>query len=357
MPQHGWTRVDESAPPSAAPGGWTPVQETPEESGVPTATAADMLTRRGISSDTSDSPERFSGLHQMLRGVAQPESASDMLPLLIPNAMGAVGNAARAYIRTAKEALSEGSTARQLPGRMLGKLYGKAFPAAEPVSNATGSVRWDPPPEPPPPTPPHLDLSRQVKAGSMTREQMAERFAKVKAEGYTPPPPEPKSMLGGRLRMAPPTEAPPIAVEPAGLPESWKQFAEPPAASAAPPPPATYDRPMWSRDPGGPGPGAMSVKETAENLRALYGSKEAAQRLGVSVEAIERLAPGPSRIPTMQRVSTGYQGVESLDQGFARGVSDPRGIGTTEAVGGIAAAGGMAEAVRRAIRKRLTGER
>jgi len=212
--------------------------EKAADSGVPVATAADMLTRRGISSDTTDTPERFSGLHQMLSSAAQPETAGDMLSLLIPTGVSTAMEAIKGYGQAAGAAIREGSSIKQLPGRMLGKLYNKAFPEAEAGANATWTQKPDPPrPNPPPPIEPHLDLSRQVKAGSMSQAQIRERVDLAGAENYQPPPQPPKPMLSGRLRMAPPPEAPlppsaapPIQVDTASLPEAWKPLAsEPPS--------------------------------------------------------------------------------------------------------------------------------
>lgn len=82
----------------------------------------------------------------------------------------------------------------------------------------------------PVPTGPHMDRSVPVQAGSLTKQQLAER---IKFGHGTPPEGVAKPPLGGRLRMGP--ERPPIRVSPESAmqpprhewtPETWREFVE-----------------------------------------------------------------------------------------------------------------------------------
>jgi hypothetical protein len=94
-----------------------------------TPTALDMLTGRGISSDTSDSPDRWTGLHQMLESAAHPQTWGDVATLLAAPVDATRGVA--------------GKVLAQIPARTIANktLKGAAAVLDSPIINATVSPR------------------------------------------------------------------------------------------------------------------------------------------------------------------------------------------------------------------------
>lgn len=191
------------------------------------ASASDMLTGQvGRETNLSDSPAEPNvmrdNLGGMLEGMAHPQSASDLAGLLIPSGVGAALDAGKAYYQTAKEALTEGSTVKQLPFRMLGKLKRAAFGTPEPGASAPGYPRAGTTPAPAQTlaadaAPIAQGMSDADRAGLVKQGMKPEAIAKLEAQLAGQPPPA----MTGQLRMTPPAP-PPMQVNEASLPDAWK---------------------------------------------------------------------------------------------------------------------------------------
>lgn len=216
--------------------------------------------------ETSPEPTMLGGgLHEMLKSAAHPETLGDVASLLLPTGIGIGVNAIGEYAGTLKRAYKTAPTLRKIPQTMFRMLKEDAFPPA--VSDAdkmlgrTGSAmqtlpatpkptsRFDPvdamfqsardapsnarggttPARPMPAMAAEAEapiahgLSAEQRAELVRQHYSPEMIARIE-EGLGAAPSTPP-MTRGTLRMNP--EKPPVTVDEASLPQSWRDRPSP----------------------------------------------------------------------------------------------------------------------------------
>jgi hypothetical protein len=186
-----------------------------QSSGVPPASAVDMLSHRGVGLTSMDpAAEKPTGfladLVRMMEPAAHPTTVSDFARLVLPSVgAGAAPAMIRGYLRAGKQAVAEAPNLRSVPKFMLKSLYQAATDPQQPGVRAFNELplakQMDafpdrpapvgPPPQPPlrlvPPRVPDAALSdtdfaaREVAAGRLDPNAAA-RIVEQRPSGLSP---------------------------------------------------------------------------------------------------------------------------------------------------------------------------
>lgn len=172
------------------------------------------------------------------------------------------------------------------------------------------------------PTGDHLDLTKVVKPGDLTREQLAERMAAIDKAGGIPAATreaarQRNNPMRGRI-IARRDIAPdaPVAASPTEAVAPTIEDAQA-AASTAPMPTKATLRVTRAAEP--PTDAPMSVQD----MRRYYGAEDAGQFLmpdqpKAGEQLVRDVAPGPHRNPLVKEMA-------ELDEGYRYGINNPRG--------------------------------